>query len=257
VNEFSGGVHIDLTAPIASVQAPYSNRLSVEIGLFDYEGDRSEGHFDVRYRLNRPGVLRAEIGVRSTEGVMDLWSAGGGDFNLRLTQLLVRADSPALLPDSLLRASGRFSILSVTDDYGIASGSDHNVGYEIGLSGGYRVLERAWVGLAYSRLDFRSRTDLYFSPESYEATEVYMEYENEMRSAWYLRLRGAIGAVSRSEGIMSKRLEMDLTRRLTDRFSLVLSGTLGNTSRSLGGGASDTFSRYSMVLLSGRLYWLL
>jgi len=258
VNQIYGSVSIDLTPPVRSEKASYTNRVFAEVGLYDYEGKRSVGYCNIRYFRQTPGSFIASIGLRTGEGSIDLWSPGGGEFNLRLTQVDVKASSAALMPDSLVRVGGSFAVNVVSDNLGIpASDSDHNLGTDLMLEAGYRVVDHTYLGVAYRQLDYRSRTDTYFSPEHYESSEIFLEYEHELPTSWYLRLRGALGAISRSSGSISKRIEADLIRRLTDNLSVTISSHLGEASRSLGGGDTSLFNQYNTFHLTASVYWTL
>lgn len=258
INQIYGSVFVDLTPPIRSEKAPYTNRVFAEVGLYDYEGKRSVGYFNIRYWRQDPGSYIASIGLRTGEGSIELWSPSGGEFNLRLTQLDAKASSTALMPDSLLRIGGSIAVSVVSDNLGIpASDSDRNLGTDLMLEAGYKVVDHTYAGLAYHQLDYRSRTDTYYSPEHYESTEIFLEYEREIPTSWYLRLRGALGAISRSSGSILTRIEVDLIRRLTDNISVTISSHLGEASRSLGGGDTSLFNQYNTFHLTMAVYWTL
>ena len=164
----------------------------------------------------------------------------------------------AALPDSLLRFGGRLAVNVVSDNLGLSAGSnDRNIGSDVMIEAAYKVIDHTYVGIAHHQLNYQSRTDTYFSPDHYEVTELFVEFERERYSKWYLRLRGAIGAVSRSSGSISQRLELDLIRRLTDNVSITLSSTLGEASRALGGGASALFNQYNTFHFTGTVRWTL
>lgn len=258
INQIFGSVFVDLTPPIRSEKASYTNRIFAEAGIYDYEGTRSVGYFSVRYWRQDKGRFLGSIGLRTNEGSIDLWSPGGGEFNLRLMRLDVTGSYVAALPDSLLRFSGRLAVNVVSDNLGLSAGSnDHNVGSDVTIEAAYKVIDHTYVGIAHHQLNYQSRTDTYFSPDHYEVTELFLEFERERYSKWYLRLRGAIGAVSRSSGSISQRLELDLIRRLTDNVSITLSSTLGEASRALGGGASALFNQYNTFHVAGTVRWTL
>ena len=146
----------------------------------------------------------------------------------------------------------------VSDNLGLPAGShDRNVGSDLMLEASYKVIDHTYAGIAYHQLNYQSRTDTYFSPDYYELTEFFLEYEQESFSKWYVRLRGAIGAISRSDGSISQRLEVDLIRRLTDNLSITLRSTVGEASRALGGGTSSLFNRYNTFHLAGSVHWTL
>ncbi|GMQ80981.1 MAG: hypothetical protein BMS9Abin05_0411 [Rhodothermia bacterium] len=258
INQIFGSAFLDLTPPIRSEKASYTNRIFAEVGLYDYEGTRSVGYFKVRYWRQKKGKFLGSVGLRSDEGSIDLWSPGGGEFNLRLMQLDANGMYFAALPDSLLRIGGRLAVNVVSDNLGLPGGSrDRNVGLDLMLEASYKVIDHTYAGIAYYQLNYQSRTDTYFSPDQYEVTEFFLEYERESFSKWYVRLRGAIGAISRSSGSISQRLEADLIRRLTDNLSITLRSTVGEASRALGGGASSLFNVYNTFHLAGTVRWTL
>jgi len=146
----------------------------------------------------------------------------------------------------------------VSDNLALPGGSnDRNVGSDVMLEAAYKVIDHTYLGIAHHQLSYQSRTDMYFSPDHYEVTELFLEFEKERYTKWYLRLRGSIGAVSRSSGSISQRLELDLIRRLTDHISITVSSTLGEASRAWGGGSSALFNKYNTFHLAGTLRWTL
>ncbi|TDI71903.1 MAG: tetratricopeptide repeat protein [Bacteroidetes bacterium] len=258
VNQIFGSVFLDLTPPVRSEKASYTNRIFVEAGIYDYEGTRSVGYFNARYWRQDRGKFLGSIGLRTNEGSIDLWTAGGGEFDLRLMRLDVTGSYVAALPDSVLRLGGSLAMNIVSDNLALPGGSnDRNIGSDVMLEAAYKVIDHTYLGIAHHQLSYQSRTDMYFSPDHYEVTELFLEFEKERYTKWYLRLRGSIGAVSRSSGSISQRLELDLIRRLTDHISITVSSTLGEASRAWGGGSSALFNKYNTFHLTGTLRWTL
>lgn len=257
VNQIFAGGFIDFKPPVPSVKASYTSRLSAQIGLFDYEGGRTVPFGGLRYWHQVPGQFAFSIGARTTEGSIDLWSPGGGEFDLRLTQLDVRGATASLLPDSLLKLNARLALNIVRDDFGnTATSNDTNVGTNIQIDAGYRVFPYTYLGVTYYQIDYRTTVDLYFSPRNYETYDLWLEYEREVRDQWYFRLRGSVGIVARSSGFVSRRIEAEWVYRLASRLSLTMLGAIGQSTRSLGSSAS-AFDRYNTFTFSGALYWTL
>ncbi len=259
VNQLFAAGYLDLTPPVMKYNnAAYTNRLSGEAGLFDYEGGRTVGYGGIRYWRQNPGVYRGSVGVRIGEGSIDLWSPAGGEFNLRLTQLNIQGFVPSVMPDSTLRISGNISFNVVRDNFGTPGApNDTNFGTNILLETSYKVIPNTWFGLTYYQIDYRTTTDLYFSPRKYASYDVFLEYEKNIPFQSYLRLRGAMGVIARSSGFVSRRVEMDLIKRLGSHWSLNVVGSLGQSTRSLGSGATSFIDRYNTFTLSAALYWTL
>ncbi|MFT5142711.1 MAG: hypothetical protein ACI84D_001327, partial [Thalassolituus oleivorans] len=96
-----------------------------------------------------------------------------------------------------------------------------------------------------------------FSPRNYSSYDIFLEYEKNLPFKSYLRLRGAMGVVARSSGFVSRRIEMDWIKRLADHWSFNMTGSLGQSTRSLGSGATSFIDRYNTFTLSAALYWTL
>lgn len=257
VNQVFGGGYVDLTPPIASDKASYTNRISFQGGLFDYEGGRTVPFGGLRYWRQEPGQYLASVGLRTTEGAIDLWSPAGGEFDLRLTQADLRFSTGSIMPDSLLRLSAWLAYNIVRDNFGTTvNNAETNTGTNIQLDASYRVLPATYLGLTYYHIGYQSTTDLYFSPSQYDTYDLWLEYEREVLNRWYFRLRGSMGVVARSRGFISRRIESDLIRRLNRHFAVVLNGSLGQSTRTLGGTTSFE-DRYSTFIFSGALYWTL
>jgi hypothetical protein len=240
------------------VHAAYTNRLSGEVGLYDYEGGRTVGYGGIRYWRQEPGQYRGSVGLRLGEGAIDLWSPAGGEYNLKLSQLHIEGWVPSVMPDSTLRLHGSVAFNVIRDNFGaIGTTNDTNYGTNILLEASYRVVPKTWFGMTYYGIDYRTTTDLYFSPRNYSSYDIFLEYESMMPFESYLRIRGAMGIVARSSGFVGRRLELDWIKRLRTALTLNVVGTLGQSTRSLGSGATSFIDRYSTATLSAALYWTL
>ena len=258
VNQIFGGMYVDLTPPVKSDKASYSNRISGEVGVYDYEGDRTVLYGNLRYWRQELGRYQGSIGLRTAEGSIDLWSAGGGQFNLRLTQLDVRGSSVTLMPDSVLRVNGSIALNVVRDNFGsTASNNGSNFGTQIQLEAGYRIIDYTYLGLTYYQTSYRSTVDTYFSPRNYQSYDFFLEYERELPQNWYVRLRGSMGIIARSSGFVGRRFEADYIKRLGSHFSMTLRTTMGASTRTLGSGAASFIDQYNTFTFGGALYWTL
>lgn len=251
-----GGIH-DFTPQIRSERASYTNRLTIEGGLFDYEGGRTMPFASVRYWRQEPGVYDGSIGVRSTEGSLDLWSPAGGQYDLRITQFNAKGTTTALAADSTIRVAGNVSLNLVTDNIGSTLEGERNVGSNIRLEAGYRVATDTYLGVEYQGIDFRSTVDIYWSPQNYSQYDIFLEYEGEVPLRWYLRLRAAMGMVARSDGFVTRRLEADYIRRLDDNFSISIRTGLSASARSTGSSGASVLDRYNSASFGAALYWTL
>jgi Flp pilus assembly protein TadD/Tfp pilus assembly protein PilF len=259
VNQIFAAGYRDLTAPeVEYNHASYTNRLSAQAGMFDYEGGRTVGFGGISYLRQDPGVYRGSVGVRVTEGAIDLWSPAGGEYNLRLTQLNFRGWVPSVMPDSTLRLHGNVSFNVVRDNFGTpGTTNDTNFGTNILLEASYKVIPHTWFGMTYYQIDYRSRTDLYFSPRNYSSYDIFLEHEKNVPFKSYIRIRGAMGIVARSSGFVSRRIEMDWIKRLASNWTFNMSGSLGQSTRSLGSGATSFIDQYNTFTLSAALSWTL
>lgn len=259
VNQVFAAGYRDLTPPVMEYNhAAYTNRLSGEVGIYDYEGGRTVGFGGIRYWRQDPGIYRGSVGLRVGEGSIDLWSPAGGEYNLRLTQLNFQGFVPSVMPDSTLRLHGNVSFNVVRDNFGTpGTANDTNFGTNILLEASYRVVPHTWLGVTYYQIDYRTRTDLYFSPRNYSSYDLFLEYEKNIPFESYIRLRGAMGIVARSSGFVSRRIEMDWIKRLAANWSFNMSGSLGQSTRSLGSGATSFIDSYNTFTLSAALSWTL
>ena len=258
VNQIFGGLYVDLTPPIVSDKASYTNRISGEVGIYDYEGSRTVLYGNLRYWKQQEGKYRGSVGVRTGEGSIDLWSAGGGQFNLRLTQFDIRGSSVTLMPDSVLRVNASIALNVVRDNFGNpASNNDANFGSNILLEVGYRVVDYTYLGITYYQTSYRSTVDIYFSPKNYQSYDFFIEYERDLPQGGYFRIRGAMGIIARSSGFVSRRFEADYIKRIASHFSVTLRTSMGASTRTLGSGASSFIDQYNTFTFGGALYWTL
>lgn len=258
VNQIFGGMYFDLTAPIRSDKASYTNRISGELGVYDYEGARTVMYGGIRYWKQDPGNFLGSIGIRTGEGSIDMWSAGGGQFNLRLSQLDIQGSSSTIMPDSVLKVNGYLALNVVRDNFGnTASATDTNFGDNMRLEAAYRVVDYTYLGITYYQTSYRSTVDIYFSPRNYQAYDFFLEYERELPLDWYVRIRGAVGVIARSSGFIGRRFEADYVKRLGTNFSITLRTTLGASTRTLGSGQTSFIDQYNTFTFSGALYWTL
>ena len=258
VNQIFGGMYFDLTPPLKSVRAAYSNRISGEFGVYDYEGARTVTYGGIRYWRQELGKYLGSIGVKTGEGTIDLWSAGGGQFNLKLSQLDIQGSSVTLMPDSVLRVSGSFAINIVRDNFGnTGSSTDTNLGTNNRLEASYRIAGFTYLGMTYYQTAYRSTVDTYFSPRNYQSYDFFLEYDHEWANQTHLRVRGAMGLIARSSGFVGRRFEVDYVKRIASHFSFTLRSTMGASTRTLGSGATSFIDRYNTFTFSGALYWTL
>jgi Flp pilus assembly protein TadD len=258
VNQVFGGVYVDLTPPIRSDKASYTNRISGELGVYDYEGARTVMYGGVRYWRQEEGKYLGSMGIRTGEGTIDLWAAGGGQFNLRLSQFDIQGSSVTIMPDSVLKVNGYLALNVVRDNFGnTASSTDTNFGNNMRLEAAYRIVDYTYLGLTYYQTAYRSTVDTYFSPRNYQSYDFFLEYERELPQNWYVRIRGAVGIIARSSGFVGRRFEADYIKRLGSNFSMTLRTTMGSSTRTLGSGATSFIDRYNTFTFGGALYWTL
>ncbi len=258
VNQIFGGLYVDLTPPNYLVRDAFTNRISGEVGVYDYEGQRTVMYGNIRYWRQEVGRYKGSVGLRTGEGSIDLWSAGGGQFNLRLTQLDMRGESMTLMPDSVLKARASIALNVVRDNFGnSASTNDINVGTNIQLEAGYRIIPYTYLGITYYGQHYRTTVDTYFSPRRYQSYDFFLEYERDISEDEYLRIRGAIGIIARSSGFVGRRFEMDYIKRLANKLSVTLRTTMGASTRTLGSGATSFLDQYNTFTFGAAAYWTL
>ena len=258
VNQVMAGTYFDLTAPEYDRGAGYTNRLWLQLGLFDYAGSRTTGFWDLRYLKKKPDRYTASIGARSTEGAVTMWSPAGGEFGLRLTQFDADIRSVHILADSLIRVRADVAVNLVKGlrDSTLA-GRRHNVGTDARFEASIRFLPHSYVGLAYSNIDYRYTLDTYFSPKSYLAYDLWLEYENEILEQWFWRFRGTSGLISYRRRSFAARVETDLIYRFSPHLSISISGSAGYSVRFVNGEESLRDNRFRTYLFTGALYWTL
>ncbi|HYE58469.1 MAG TPA: tetratricopeptide repeat protein [Rhodothermales bacterium] len=225
----------------------YTSRLQARAGIIDTEGDRTVPFYEARLSAQNPAVWRGSVGFQSTEGSYTLWSAAGGEYDLRLTQFDARYETA--LPDSVFRFKGSVNLNVVTDD--LPGGTNTGLG---GLGeGSVRVLPWTYLGIGATTLNYRRTTDLYFSPTSYTTLDGFLEYEKGLPS-WdsYIRLRASVGSPLGSGGFISRRVDGDLIRRFNRHLSIVLSGGVGQSTRPLSQNVNN--DPYTIITFQGALY---
>ena len=256
LNQVFAGVYRDLSrVQIAPYTYDYTTRVQLRAGIIDTEGRRTVPFGEARFYAQDPEVWRANVGVQNTEGSYTLWSAAGGEYDLRLTQLDGRYDRQ--FSDSLFRVKGNLAYNIATDNLGSATDSTRLVNQGLGgmAEGSLRVLPRTYLGISSNYLSYQTQTDLYFSPRNYFTYEGFVEYEKGYPTRnYYLRLRAALGGVSGVSGVLNRRVEGDLIVKPRRNLSLVLSGGLGQSTRPLS--FSDP-QRYTIATFQGALYWSL
>lgn len=258
INQVYGGGFINLTPPLPRARPNYTNRISILGGLFDYEGGRTVPFGEIRYWHQNPDLYMGSVGVRSTEGALELWSPAGGQFALRLTQFDVRGNSVSMMPDSTLKLNGVFAYNIVSDNFGnIGTEGGANQGVSLSLEGAYKVLDFTFLGLRYEHLGYRNTVDIYFSPRQYETYTGFLEYEREYLDRWYFRIRGSLGVVARSNGFVARRLESELIYRLASKFTVNMTAGAGQSTRSLGNQSLTVDDRYSTFVLGLSAFWTL
>ena len=258
INQVMAGTYFDLTPPLYSANAGYTNRIWLQFGVFDYEGARTVGFADLRYLKNVPGKYKASVGMRSTEGSVMLWSPAGGEFGLRLTQFDLKGETVDILPDSKLRASGSLALNLVRGrpDSTITR-IERNTGSELRLEASYRVLKYTYLGLSFTNIHYNNNLETYFSPQRYKAYDLWVEYEREIISQWFWRTRATTGLVSYRRGAFAARLESDLIYRFNPHLSLSLSGSGGYSVRFLDGQEELRDEGFKTFVFTGAFYWTL
>ncbi|MFK7846616.1 MAG: tetratricopeptide repeat protein [Rhodothermales bacterium] len=258
INQVMAGSYFDLTPPVYSANAGYTNRIWLQFGVFDYSGARTVGFADLRYLKQVPKKYTASIGARTTEGALQLWSPAGGEFGLRLTQFDIKGRTVDILPDSTLRVSASFA-------YNIVKGRadstltriGNNAGTELRLEASYRVLPHTYLGLSFNNIDYKHTLETYFSPQRYQAYDIWVEYERELITQWFWRTRATTGLVSYRRGAFAARLESDLIYRFNPHLSLSLSGSGGYSVRFLDGQEVIRDEGFKTFVFTGALYWTL
>ncbi len=258
INQVMAGSYFDLTPPVFSENAGYTNRIWLQFGVFDYSGARTAGFADLRYLKQVPQRFTTEVGIRSTEGALQLWSPAGGEFGLRLTQAEFKARTVDILADSTLRVSVvvAMNFVKGRSDSTLTRVSD-NMGSELRFEGSYRVLRHTYLGLSFTNINYRHTLETYFSPRRYQAYDIWLEYEKEIFSQWFWRTRATTGLVSYRRGAFAARLESDLIYRFNPHLSLSVSGSGGYSVRFLDGPQSLRDEGFKTFVFSGALYWTL
>ncbi len=258
INQVMAGSYFDLTPPVYSANAGYTNRLWLQFGVFDYSGARTIGFADLRFLKQVPNKYSASIGARSTEAALQLWSPAGGEFGLRLTQFDVKARSVDIMADSTLRVSGSLALNLVSGraDSTITRIGNNN-GTDLRLEASYRILRNTYLGLSFNNIHYQNTLETYFSPRGYQAYDIWVEYEREVWTQWFLRTRATTGLVSYRRGAFAMRLESDLIYRFNPHLSLSLSGSGGYSVRFLDGQQFLRDEGFKTFVFAGALYWTL
>ena len=258
INQIIAGAFYDLTAPATGNNAGYTNRLWMQFGLFDYAGSRTTGFADIRYMKRSPGQFSASVGARTTEGTAALWSPAGGEFGLRLTQFDVRVRSMNVLPDSLLRVRVDFAanLIQGERDSTLARRA-RNAGTVLRMESSVRVFPYTYLGLSFHNINYRYTLDTFFSPNNYQAYDLWAEYEREMLGHWLLRSRLSAGLVSYRRGAFAARVETDLIYRFSSHLAFSLSGSAGTSVRFVDDDETLRDNRFRTLIFNGALYWTL
>ena len=258
INQAFLGSYFDLTKPDPFTRIGYTNRIWMQAGLYDYEGARTTGFFDVRYLHYKKNAYLASVGLRSTEGSMALWSPAGGEFDLRLNQLDGRYTTTSVLPDSLLRIDLSAALNRVTGQPdSVITNVDSNTGLLLRAEISYRLGRHWYVGTSLNTIDYRHTLDTFFSPSKYRAIDGWLEYERELLGKWYFRSRATSGMVSYRRNSLSLRFESDLVYRFMNNLSFSINAQASQSVRFLDGSGNLRDDRYRMLIFSGALYWTL
>ncbi len=258
INQVMAGSYFDITPPVYSANAGYTNRLWLQFGVFDYSGARTIGFADLRYLKQVPNKYTASVGARSTEAALQLWSPAGGEFGLRLTQFDVKARTVNIMPDSTLRLSASLALNLVNGrPDSTLTRIQYNRGTDLRLEASYRVLRNTYLGLSFNNIHYRHTLETYFSPMGYQAYDIWLEYEREVWTKWFWRTRATTGLVSYRRGAFAMRLESDLIYRFNPHLSLSLSGSGGYSVRFLDGQQFLRDDGFKTFVFSGSLYWTL
>jgi tetratricopeptide (TPR) repeat protein len=248
LNQVYAGVFRDLTRVLIPDRGyDFTTRLQARAGIIDTEGDRTVPFVEARLAAQNPTSWRGSIGFQNTEGSYTLWSAAGGEYDLRLTQFDARYEAAGA--DSVFRFKSAANLNLVTDD--LPGGTNTGLG---GMAeGSVRILPWTYLGVGANTLNYRYTTDLYFSPTSYTTLEAFAEYEKGWTS-WdsYLRLRASVGSPLGSGGFISRRVDGDLIRRFNRHLSIVLSGGVGQSTRPFSQGIGN--DPYTIITFQGALY---
>jgi len=252
VNQVYMGAGIDVT--LAENTQVYTNRVEGRVGFFDYTGGRAAMLTEFRYLHQKPRQYQASVGVVNTEGAIALWSAGGPEFDLRLTQFDARFASDKLLPDSLLRVRVILGMNLVSDNYGFVNATTPgtNTGSSITADFSVRTLPHLYLGTSFYQLSYRNITDIYFSPRNYVSYDGWVEYlTGDPLSNFFFRTRATVGLVARSGGFVGTRFEAELIYRFLPRVSFIGSAGFGRSTRPLSTGQQD---RYQSGSVAGAFY---
>lgn len=251
VNQVYLGTSVDLTR---DNNRQYTNRVEGRVGFFDYTGGRAATLSELRYLHQKPRQYQASVGVINTEGAIALWSAGGPEFDLRLTQFDLRFASDKLVPDSLLRVRVILGMNLVSDNYGFVNATTPgtNTGSSITADFSVRALPHFYLGTSFYQLSYRNITDIYFSPRNYVSYDGWVEYlTGDPQSDFFFRTRATVGLVARSGGFVGTRFEAELIYRIIPRVSFIGSAGFGRSTRPLSTGQQD---RYQTGSVSGAFY---
>lgn len=258
INQVMAGSYFDLTPPVYSANAGYTNRIWLQFGVFDYSGARTVGFADIRYLKQVPQKFTASVGARTTEGALSLWSPAGGEFGLRLTQFDIKGRTVNILPDSTLRVSASVALNFVKGrPDSTLTRVGNNTGTDLRLEASYRILRNTYLGLSFSNIDYKHTLETYFSPQSYQTYDMWLEYEREVFTRWFWRTRLTTGLVSYRRGAFAARMESDLIYRFNPHLSFSLSGSAGQSVRFIDGPASLRDDGFRTFVFTGALYWTL
>ena len=258
INQVVVGSYFDLTEPDHTSSVGYTNRLRFSAGIFDYSGGRTAGFAELQYLRNVTGKYALSLGLQNTEASIPMWSPAGGEFGLRLTQVEAKLSSRSILPDSSLRVSAELDVNLVKGirDSTLSS-QERNLGTDFRVEISYELLPYTFLGLAFNALSYQESLDTYFSPSSYRAYDIWVEYERELIGKWFTRSRVTTGLAFYRRGSFALRAETDLIYRFASQLSFSINAMAGYSVRFLDNTEALRNERYRMALFSAALYWTL
>lgn len=258
-NQSSLGAFWDITKPTRSkfYRDNYTNRLSLEGGLYDYSGGRTASYYVAKFMHRKPGQFRAVLGSELNEGTISLWAPAGAYDKLQLWQ------HDLTLSSDHLESRSRFRWL-LNGAYGTIKDALSSVGFQQenhSLSGraevGVRVGKHSYVGVEGSAVSYDYTTNYYFSPTdwNYQEYGLWLEGYRE-RAKGFLRLRPSVGLIGNSD-FGYGRLDLDFLHYFRSNMALGLNGRAGYAYRYQNRQTNSNFNKYTILIGGVSFYWTL
>ena len=258
-NQVSLGAFWDITKPTRSkfYRDNYTNRLSLEGGLYDYSGGRTAPYYIAKFYHRKPGSFRAILGSELNEGTISLWSPAGATDKLQLLQHDLTLASDHQENHGKVRWLLNGAIGTIKDALSNVGFQQENRSLSARGELGFKVGKQSYLGVEGSAITYDYTTNYYFSPTDWNYQEYGLWFEaNRERNKGYLRLRPSVGLIGNSD-FGYGRLDLEFLHYFRANMALGLNGRGGYAYRYKNRQTASNFNKYTILIGGVSFYWTL